>query len=75
MVDPCANTAAPLTVAAGENSDAYRPGACFGALRLNMGAVLNLTGPGEYTFKEVRLLGGSQLNGASNRERERPGHH
>jgi len=61
-VNTCANSASPLTVAAGDTVTLTTPD-CFGALILRNGAVLNLQGAGAYTFKSVKMESGSRLNG------------
>jgi len=63
--DACANAANPLAVAEGATltlpNAQFPSGSCIGALTLNKGAVLNLTGT--YTFKQVTMKSGAQLNG------------
>ena len=65
VVAACANAAAPLTVAEGAtlNLPADNPATCFGTTVLEKGSVLNLTAPGPYSFKSIRMKSGSQLNG------------
>ena len=77
VVAPCANMAAPLTVA--EGTTVTNPpmlllmATCFGALVLKR--VPCSTSPGTYTFKSIRMIVRLPAERASNRERERPVHH
>jgi hypothetical protein len=68
-VSACANSAGPLTVAAGgaltlpPAPPPFAPGdTCFGALVLRKDSVLNL-GAGTWTFKSVKMESGAQLKG------------
>ena len=67
VIAACAQTAADLILGAGTTTTLpnaeFPTQSCFGNLRLKMGAVLNLTGTGPYTFKDVHMVGGSKLNG------------
>jgi hypothetical protein len=59
-VDPCVNTAANVTVAAGATQGL--PPGCYRDIRVNAGGTLNL-GVGTYNIRNVRLIAGANLHG------------
>lgn len=64
VADPCVNLASSLNQTFTGPGPHNLPSGCYKALRLNAGAVLNLTGPGAYTFLSIRLLNGAVLQGS-----------
>jgi hypothetical protein len=59
-VDPCVDSAANFTVAAGDTAT-LPAGSCVGVLRVNLGGTLNVSGT--INVQSVRLLAGSSLIG------------
>lgn len=67
-IDPCVNAALLVNVPAGQ-TESLPPG-CYGFVRIGLGATLNLDA-GIYFIRELRLLGGATLEGATPGPRSR----